>query len=69
MDFKDYLSLLKQVKFGKRLQDALYLHRCGLKHLPKALHSYLQDEIAKLQLSDFPYDLIKLHLKAFKISL
>ena len=69
MEFAQYLSLVKAIPFGKKLPDALYIHRYGIEFLPVELRDFLQKALSDLQLAEVPYDLVKLHIKAFKVSL
>lgn len=69
MEFAQYLQFVKQLPFGKRLPEAIYVHRCGLENFSPELLVFLQEAILKVQLKDFGFDLIKFHLREFKISL
>jgi len=69
MEFAQYLSLVKAITFGKKLPDALYIHRDGIECLPVELREFLQKALSDLQLAEAPYDLVKFHIKAFKVSL
>ncbi|HNV71022.1 MAG TPA: DNA phosphorothioation-associated putative methyltransferase, partial [Candidatus Ozemobacteraceae bacterium] len=69
MEFATYLGYVRQIPFGKRLPEALYIHCCGFEELVPELHRFIMGQMRKLQLEAFPFDLVKLHLREFKISL
>ena len=69
MDFVEYKNLVGQLKIGKKLPDAIYLHKSAMVALPHDLHAYLFSTIGKLDLADAPWNIIKFFKKDFKISL
>lgn len=67
MDFTVYKKLVDQLKIGKRLSDAVYLHKDSIDLIP----SKLQDECARLQkifASDFSWDVVKFFRRDHKLS-
>jgi len=69
MEFSHYQKIIRQLPFGKRLPEALYLHTCAIEHLPAELAAFLEQSLKKLQLNEIKFDLMKFHLREFKISL
>lgn len=69
MEFSNYLQLVKAFKFGKRLPEAVYIHCCGLENIQGELKEFLETTIKRLNLTDFSFDLVKFHLREFKVSL
>ncbi len=69
MDFTEYKKLVSQLKIGKRLPDAIYLHESAMATVPHDLHAYLFRTIEKIGLSNTPWNIVKFFRKDFKISL
>ncbi len=69
MEFSHYQKIIRQLSFGKRLPEALYLHACAIECLPADLISFLDQSLKRLQLVGIRFDLVKFHLREFKISL
>jgi DNA phosphorothioation-associated putative methyltransferase len=69
MDFAEYKKLVGQLKVGKRLPDAIYLHESAMAVVPHDLHAYLFRTIKKIPLVSTPWNIIKFFKKDFKISL
>jgi DNA phosphorothioation-associated putative methyltransferase len=69
MEFAHYLKLVRSLSFGKRLPEALYVHRCGFSNFSSELLLFLRQVVEKVHLNDFSFDLVKFHLREFKISL
>ena len=69
MDFIEYKKLVGQLKIGKKLPDAIYLHESAMAAIPHDLHAYLFRIIGKLDLASAPWNIIKFFKKDFKISL
>jgi len=69
MDFVEYKKLVDQLKIGKKLPEAVYLHESAMAAIPHDLHAYLFIIIGKLELGSTPWNIIKFFKKDFKISL
>ena len=69
MDFVEYKNLVAQLKIGKKLPDAIYLHESAMAAIPHDLHAHLFAIIGKLELGSAPWNIIKFFKKDFKISL
>ena len=69
MEFSYYQKIIRQLSFGKRLPEALYLHTCAIECLPADLISFLDQSLKRLQLAGIKFDLVKFHLREFKVSL
>jgi len=69
MDFAEYKKLVGQLKVGKKLPDAIYLHESAMAVVPHDLHAYLFRTIKKIGLVSTPWNIIKFFKKDFKISL
>ena len=66
MDFVNYKKLVGQLKIGKKLPDAIYLHETAMASVPHDLHAYLFGIIGKLDLASAPWNIIK--FRNFSIS-
>ena len=69
MNFDEYKKLVGQLKVGKKLPDAIYLHESAMAAVPHDLHAYLYRTIEKLGLAGSPWNIIKFFKKDFKFSL
>lgn len=69
MDFVEYRKLVGQLKIGKKLPDAIYLHESAMAAVPHELHAYLFRIIEDFKLSSAPWNIVKFFKKDFKISL
>jgi DNA phosphorothioation-associated putative methyltransferase len=69
MDFVEYKKLVGQLKIGKTLPDAIYLHESAMAAIPHTLHTYLLRIVGKVGLASAPWNIIKFFKKDFKISL
>ena len=69
MDFVEYKKLVGQLKVGKRLPDAIYLHESAMAVVPHDLHAYLFRTIEKIGLAITPWNIVKFFKNDFKISL
>ncbi|MBU0946701.1 MAG: DNA phosphorothioation-associated putative methyltransferase [Proteobacteria bacterium] len=69
MDFAEYKKLVGQLKVGKRLPDAIYLHQSAMAAVPNDLHAYLFKTIEKIEIASTPWNIVKFFKKDFKISL
>ncbi|MBC8413683.1 hypothetical protein H8E50_08435 [bacterium] len=66
--FSEYKDAVRQVKIGKHLPDATYLHKSALDSLPDDLAAFIK-EIAKSQKLTRKWNVVKLSRKDFKLSL
>ncbi len=68
MDLSSYISLIKNIKIGKRLPDAVYFHIAYLPILETNLIAFVKqaENLAKLSVSD--YQVIKLSLSEIALS-
>ena len=69
MEFREYKELVKSVKYGKQLPDAVYLHESALNLLPDTLVKFLVQVIAHLELDKQKWNLVKLFKRDFKLTL
>jgi DNA phosphorothioation-associated putative methyltransferase len=69
MDFAEYKKMVGQLKVGKKLPDAIYLHESAMAVVPHDLHAYLFRTIEKIGLASTPWNIIKFFKNDFKISL
>ena len=67
MNFTDYKKVVKELKVGKKLPSATYLHVEALTTAPKSLRAMLDTLKGKLQIT-VEYNVIKLGTEAFRIS-
>lgn len=69
MDYPEYKKLMGQLRVGKNLPDATYLHESAMAAVPQELHAFLFRTIEKLDLASAPWNIVKFFKKDFKISL
>jgi len=69
VDFQTYQTLVKTLKFGKQLPDAVYVHVSALTALPAELQHLLTTTLKTLQLQNISYDVLKLSKRDYKLSL
>ena len=67
MDFPDYKKIIAQLKIGKKLPTATYLHVEALDSVPNSLVTLLDTLKGKLSIDD-EYNVIKLGTQTFRIS-
>jgi len=68
LNFQQFKSLVKQVKMGKHLPEAIYLHESTLDSLPSALHAIVKNVGKALHIRSSEWNLIKLYKRDFKLS-
>lgn len=64
-----FAELVAQIKVGKQLPDAVYLHRDAFKALPKVLTQFIPAVAKAVSLEDDNWNLVKLFKKEFRLSL
>ena len=64
-----FAELVTQIKIGKQLPDAIYLHRDALNALPKVLVQFIPAVAKAVNLDDENWNLIKIFKKEFRLSL
>lgn len=64
-----FKQLVSQIKLGKQLPDAIYLHRDAFSALPKGLSQFIPAVAKAVSLEDDNWNLVKLFKKEFRISL
>ncbi|OLQ79842.1 hypothetical protein BIT28_00905 [Photobacterium proteolyticum] len=69
MDAKLFSQLATQVKVGKQLPDALYLHRDAFSAIPDELAKFIPAVAKALRLNDSEWNLVKIFKKDFRLSL
>lgn len=69
MTYKQFISLVNAVRFGKRLPDAVYLHKSAIDLLPSRLLQFIKFQIINHDLADKDWDILKLSKTSFRISL
>jgi len=69
MNFQAYQALIKEIKIGKHLPDAIYLHESSLGEISNSLIEFLDKTVAMLELDDIAWNIVKFAKKEFKISL
>ena len=67
MTFLDYSTALKELTFGKRLPDAVYVHRVGVGQIPEALKLLTEKLVKKLELGE-EFNVLKFHRAQFRIT-
>ncbi|MBY8023711.1 DNA phosphorothioation-associated putative methyltransferase [Vibrio fluvialis] len=69
MDARLYSQLVAQVKIGKQLPEAIYLHKDAFSALPIALTKFIPAVAKALNLPDEQWNLVKLFKREFRLSL
>lgn len=69
MDFQLFRTLVEEIKVGKRLPDAVYLHRDAMSAIPEQLQKFIQAVANAVKLPNEQWNLIKLFKNEFRLSL
>ncbi|MCH9420200.1 DNA phosphorothioation-associated putative methyltransferase [Klebsiella quasipneumoniae] len=69
MNCQLFQQLIKRVKIGKQLPDAVYLHRDAMHELPSELQKFIPAVARAVNLPDDQWNLIKLFKNEFRLSL
>ena len=69
IDFPAYKTLIKLLRIGKHLPDAVYLHVSALTAIPGELQTLITETVQSLQLQQFDYQVVKFFKRDFKLSL
>ena len=69
MDAQLFTDLVKQIKGGKQLPDAIYLHKDAFSELPKTLTGFIPAVAKALNIDADEWNLVKLFKKDFRLSL
>ncbi|ROR25429.1 DNA phosphorothioation-associated putative methyltransferase [Vibrio crassostreae] len=64
-----FAELIAQIKVGKQLPDAVYLHRDAFNALPNVLTQFIPAVAKAVSLEDDNWNLVKLFKKEFRLSL
>ena len=64
-----FAELVAQIKIGKQLPDAIYLHKDAFSALPAVLTRFIPAVAKAVSLSDESWNLVKLFKKEFRLSL
>ncbi len=59
MNFKEYKNCIKQIKIGKQLPDAIYLHDTALENIPDSLLFFFNQTIKNQNLEKVSWNIIK----------
>ena len=66
---KEYLSIVGKIVNGKRLPDAIYLHKSAFENEDFQMRDFLSVRISTIKEDKFTWNIIKLFRREFKISL
>jgi DNA phosphorothioation-associated putative methyltransferase len=69
MDVQLFTHLVKEIKVGKQLPDALYLHKDAFSAIPDTLKGFILAVAKALSIDDKDWNLVKLFKKDFRLSL
>ncbi|WP_052748958.1 DNA phosphorothioation-associated putative methyltransferase [Arsukibacterium ikkense] len=69
MNAEQFKDLVKQVKVGKKLPDAIYLHKDAFSALPPILTKFVQVVATALKVPDGDWNVVKLFKADFRLSL
>lgn len=68
MDFNDFKQLVREIKVGKQLPDAVYIHESALGTLPTNLCSVTLKIADALKIPDEKWNVLKFNKKDFKVT-
>ena len=68
MDFESYKSHIANVKTGKQLPDAVYIHQSAETALPEELSVVLGKIASALKISSTDWNILKLYKRDFKVA-
>jgi len=68
LDFNDYKSIVKSVKIGKHLPNAIYIHKSAIKLLPSDLINFIHTISIQYELKNKKWNLLKIFKRDFKLS-
>ncbi|WP_107851499.1 DNA phosphorothioation-associated putative methyltransferase [Oceanimonas marisflavi] len=69
MNEKLFAELISQIKVGKQLPDAIYIHKDAFSALPSILVQFIPAVAKAVNLEDEKWNLVKLFKKEFRLSL
>lgn len=69
MDFTEYQNLVKTVKCGKHLPEAIYIHQTAIELLPTELLALVVKVAKSLKIRKNQWQLLKLYKRDFKLTL
>jgi DNA phosphorothioation-associated putative methyltransferase len=69
MNAEQFKALVKSVKVGKKLPDAIYFHRESFEHAPEQLIKFINVVAKALKVDDEKWDLVKVFRSDFRLSL
>ncbi|NDJ81235.1 DNA phosphorothioation-associated putative methyltransferase [Vibrio campbellii] len=69
MNEEQFAELIAQIKVGKQLPDAIYLHKDAFSALPTVLTQFIPAVAKAVSLDDEHWNLVKLFKKEFRLSL
>ncbi|MGL5602907.1 MAG: DNA phosphorothioation-associated putative methyltransferase [Silvania sp.] len=64
-----FAKLISQIRIGKQLPDAIYIHRDAFSALPDTLRQFIWAVAKAVKLEDSEWNLVKLFKKEFRVSL
>lgn len=68
MDFKQYKQLVSELTIGKKLPDAIYVHKSQVKSLPKVLTSLTVKAAEAFKIRGVSWNIVKFQKRDFKLS-
>ena len=69
MDYLQYKEVIKDIKIGKQLPDATYVHDSALSTIPEPILELIQNVAKALKIKDEEWNIVKLYKRDFKIAL
>lgn len=69
MDAQQFSGLVQNIPFGKKLPEAIYLHKDGFDEIEPALSSFIAAVAKALKVVDDDWDIVKLSRNSFRLSL
>ena len=69
MEFTEFQKLVKVVKFGKHLPEAIYLHQTAIALLPENLRELVLNVTKEFKIRTNQWHLLKLYKRDFKLTL
>ncbi|NOI23444.1 DNA phosphorothioation-associated putative methyltransferase [Vibrio mediterranei] len=69
MDASQFSKLVSEIKVGKQLPDALYIHKDAFRKIPKVLQQFIPAVAKAVNVEDDKWTLVKLFKNDFRLSL
>lgn len=69
MNFQQYKSYVNEIRIGKVLPDAVYIHKSAIAEIPTALKAVFEKILVGLKIADESWNIVKFLKRDFRIAL